>query len=165
MQIRIKPSDIIERCLFLDYKKFILKDYTEAQIKEIIEKDEPFIISEDDAYVIKLLKCVKTTNLIHKFSKNITELVDIKNHIDKEKEVVVISKASLLSDIENFKNSFPTYYNGDENMMESIKEMKVHVDSVLQKINKLEIILIELKNKTKIPCYRSKDVIKILKKW
>lgn len=162
MQIRIKPSDIVERCLFLDYKKYILKDYTEHQIKEIVEKDEPFIISEDDAYVIKLLKCIKTTNLIHRFSVNIMELVDIKNQIYND--VVVISKSSLLYDIENFKNSFPSYYKGDENMMESIKEMKIHVDNLLLKINKLDIIQMELKNKTKIPCFRSKEVIKLLKK-
>ena len=103
MQILIKPVDLIERCLFPNYKKFLLKNNTEEEIKKIVEDNEAFIISEADAYTIGLLKPIKTIDLIHRFTINMSELVELKVIISNDE--LVICKNMVLDDINSFKRS------------------------------------------------------------
>ena len=39
MIITIKPDDIIKRCLWSDYKKFVLKGKTEEEILELYQDE------------------------------------------------------------------------------------------------------------------------------
>ena len=41
MQIIITPEDIIKRCLWLEYKRFCLKDKDDGETKKIIEENKP----------------------------------------------------------------------------------------------------------------------------
>ena len=93
MIITINPHDIIKRCIWSEYKRFILKDKTEDEIIKIVERNEPTVISEEDAYVIGLLKTIETTNLIHRFNLHIDDFLKIKSTINNDK--VIINKSSL----------------------------------------------------------------------
>ena len=38
MIITLTPEDIIKRCLWLEFKKFVLKNKTEKEIEQIVQK-------------------------------------------------------------------------------------------------------------------------------
>lgn len=153
MIITITPEDLIKRCIWNNYKKFILKDYSEKEIEKMILNNEPFSLSEDDAYVIGLLKVVETDNLIHRFKEVINEVIHIKSTIQKvgNGKKVLINKSSLLKECLSFKNHFPTYYNKDKNFMNKIQEVNKYINKKIKEIDNLEIIELEktIKNKKK----------------
>jgi len=160
MNILITPEDIIRRCLFTKYKKFVLKDKTKAEIIRIIEKNEIHSLSENDAYVIGLLKVIETDNLVHRFRLEIEEFVKIKTTVNKDR--VIINKTAILNEIMEFKNRFPEYYVTDNFYQEKINEMKEFIDDVYGKVSDLEVIEITFKDKNYKFVY-SKEVNKILK--
>jgi hypothetical protein len=168
MIITITPEDLIKRCIWNNYKKFILKDYSEKDIEKIISDNEPFSLKEDDAYVIGLLKVVKTDNLIHRFKEVINEVINIKSTIQKvdNSKKVLINKSSLLKECLSFKNHFPVYYNSDENFLIKINEVNKYINKKVKEIDNLEIIELEkiIKNKKKKITYlHSSKVSKLFK--
>ena len=159
MIITIKPDDIIKRCLWSEYKKFVLKGKTEEEIMDIVEKNEPTVISEDDAYVIGLLKILETDNLVHRFNQHILETLQIKSNVFDDG--LYINKNSLIREVVNFKGRFPSYYNPPLNYKKAIDDMVVYVDRIKEKIDLLEVFPYTNKVKT-YDFYNSNQVKKLL---
>jgi len=161
MQILITPEDIIRRCLWTKYKKFVLKDLKKNEIDKIIEENQIVKLSENDAYVIGLLKTIETDNLVHRFNLHIEDFLKIKSTINKEK--VIINKSSLLKEIIEFKDMFPESYKPDSTYQESIDEMKKHVVDIYEKIDQFEILQIPMHDKI-FTYVLSSDVQKLIKR-
>ena len=140
MNILITPDDIIKRCLWHNYVKFVLKTKEQNKISDIVTKNEIISISEDDAYVIGLLKYIKTPNLIHRFNIEINEYITIKSTVINKN--VLINKSILLKEILSFKNRFPTSYNPNDEYAESIKKLNIYLKDIYDKIKKLDDIKI-----------------------
>ena len=81
MILTISIDDIIRRCLWSDYKRFVLKDKNEQEIQTIVKENKPIIISENDAYAIGLLKVIETDNLVHRFTVHMKDMINIKSTI------------------------------------------------------------------------------------
>ena len=91
MQILVTPSDLIKRCLWLEYQRYFLTDQdlttgkrklkSKDEITRIIQEDKPMVLKEDDAFVIGLLKVVETPNVVHRFKDHIEEYLTIKSII------------------------------------------------------------------------------------
>ncbi len=159
MQIIVTPNDIIQRCLWDKYKKFIIYEKNEDDFKKIVEENKPFSLSEEDAYVIGLLKIIETDNLVHRFNENILDILQIKsNVIDDE---LYINKTIITKEVSAYISKFPEYYKPPFNYRQAIDELKKYIETVDKEIGELEII--NVKNKDKIFAYfRSKDVRKCL---
>ena len=159
MQIILTPNDIIQRCLWDKYKKFILYEKTEDEIKKIVEENKPFSITEEDAYAIGLLKIIETDNLVHRFNENILDVLQIKSNIIKDE--LYINKTTLTREVSTYMHKFPDYYKAPFNYKQSIEELKEYIKNIDKSITGLEII--NVKNKDKMfAYYRSKDVRKCL---
>ena len=151
MNIVLTPEDIIRRCLWSEYKKFILKDKNEKEIEEIIKKNQPFSLSENDAYVIGFIKIIETINLIHRFKIHINEVLEVKSTIqevpinedenNKEKKVL-INKSVMLNECITFKDRFPHYYNADSDFNKAVEEVNEFVNLKYQEIDKLETVVL-----------------------
>lgn len=160
MNILITPEDIIKRCLWSKYKKFVLSNYKKVEIEQIIQENEIVTISENDAYVVGLLKVIETDNLVHRFRIEIEEFVKIKTTVNKDR--VIISKNALLNEIREFKYRFPEEYKADKYYQANIDKMKNYVDEVYDKVDNLKIVEIIFKEKIITYVY-SKEVNKIVK--
>jgi len=161
MQILVTPSDIIKRCLWMNFKKFCLNDKTEEEIRLIVNENKPFVISENDAFVVGLLKIVETENIIHRYVLDVKEQLNIKSTIEevvivnmknkvvlnedgsnKTKKCVLFNKNVLLKDTINYKNNFPDFYETDKTFMDSIKKLNEFLDKIVDVYDKLEVISI-----------------------
>jgi hypothetical protein len=160
MQILITPSDIIKRCLFLEYKRFILKDMKEDEIKNIVLEDKPIILKEDDAYVIGLLKIVETPNLIHRFKEHIEEVLKIRSNIVDNKLYIKVN--DILREIINFKNCFPDYFITSFEYKKGIDELKNFIDKLYPEVEKSTITKIPNKDGKIIEYYLSNVVKNLL---
>ena len=159
MQIIITPNDIIQRCLWDKYKKFILYEKSEDDVKKVVEENKPFSLSEEDAYAIGLLKIIETDNLVHRFNENILDILQIKSNIIKDE--LYINRTTIIREISTYMVKFPEYYKPPFNYKQAIEELKKYIDDVDKEISKLEII--NVKNKDKMFVYfRSKDIRKCL---
>lgn len=165
MVITTTPIDMIERCLWSNYKTFVLKEKRDAILREIVEKNEPVVISEEDAYVIGLLNYVKTENLIHRCKMELENVLNIKSTIIKveEEELVVINKSTLLKDVIEFKDRFPHYYIPGEVYKEGIEDLMTFNNELVDKINNLEEynLIIKEKNFTFVLSSALKKLIKL----
>lgn len=140
MNIIVTPNDMIERCLWSKYKRFVLKDCNEDKLKEIVAKNEPAVISEDAAYVIGLLKYVATSNLVHRCKLEIDDILQIKSTMFKRNDVtrVYINKTTILKDVAEFRDRFPSYYNADIDFRNAINDLIAYANKLIADINKLE---------------------------
>jgi len=161
MQIMVYPSDIIKRCLFNKYKKFVLKDMTNVQVDAWIEENKVEVLSENDAFVVGLLKVIETDNLIHRFNLEIIDFLKIKSTINDGR--VLINKSSLLKEIIEFKDMFPEAFKPDLSYQEGIDDMKIYVVDIYNKIEKLEIYEINMRDKI-FTYVLSSDVQKLIKR-
>jgi len=159
MQIIVTPSDIIQRCLWDKYKRYIVYEKPEEEIKKLVEDNKPFSLSEEDAYAIGLLKVIETDNLIHRFNENILDVLQIKSNIIKDE--LYINRTTTLKEISTYMTKFPDYYKAPFNYRQSIEELKKYIEDIDKKVGGLEII--NVKNKDKMFAYfRSKDIRKCL---
>lgn len=159
MQIIVTPNDIIQRCLWDKYKRFILYEKLEEDIKKIVDENKPFSLSEEDAYAIGLLRIIETDNLVHRFNENILDILQIKSNIIKDE--LYINKTTIIREVSTYMNKFPEYYKPPFNYKQSIDDLKKYIEYVDKEISKLEII--NVKNKDKMFAYfRSKDIRKCL---
>jgi len=159
MQIIITPNDIIQRCLWDKYKRYIVYEKSEEEIKKLVDENKPFSLSEEDAYAIGLLKIIETDNLIHRFNENIVDILQIKSNIIKDE--LYINRTTTLKEISTYMNKFPEYYKAPFNYKQAIDELKKYIIEVDKKVNELEII--NVKNKDKMFAYfRSKEIRKCL---
>jgi len=161
MQILITPEDIIKRCLFTKYKKFVLKSMKQFEIDEWIEENKPEVISENDAFVVGLLKTIETDNLVHRFRLFIEDFLKVKSTINSEK--VIINKSALLKEIIEFKDMFPVAYVAESLYQKKIDEMKKFVVEIYGKVEKLDIIEIMVHDKT-FTYILSADIQKMIKR-
>ena len=161
MQILITPEDIIKRCLFTKYTKFVLKDMKSIEIDKWVEENKPEVISENDAYVIGLLKTIETDNLVHRFRLYLEDFLKVKSTINNDK--VIINKSSILKEIIEFKDMFPVSYVASDSYQVIIDDMKKFVIDVYEKVEKLNIIEIMMHDKT-FTYVLSADIQKIIKR-
>jgi len=146
MNILVSPSDIIKRTLWSNYKKFVLYDKNEEEIKKLVEEDSPSVISEHDAYVIGLLKCVETDNLIHRFNQQVNEILQLKSiQVD---ELLLVNKNAILKEIVQFKNRFPIYANLPSNYKKGIEDLNEYLERVKTNTEKLEVRVVKNKDKS-----------------
>lgn len=164
MQITITPNDIIERCLWTEFRKFCLKDVKNSEIENIVKENKTLVISENDAYVIGLLKIVNTDNLVHRFKQHINELLDIRSIIFENG--VYINKTILMRESLLFKDRFPVSYEPDISFRKSLQEMNDFINLTVKEFEKLEVIEIERKIKgqlRKYNCIKSTQIAKLVK--
>ena len=160
MQIIITPNDIIQRCLWDKYKKYVLHDLKEEDIQKLVEDNKPISLSENDAYAIGLLKIIETDNLVHRFNENILDALQIKSNIIKDE--LYINKNVILKEISTYMEKFPKYYKAPFNYKESLIELEKYTNIIQEAVSDLEIT--NVKNREKIFLYyMSKDVRKCLK--
>lgn len=160
MKIIVTPEDIILRCLWSNYKRFVLFDKTETDIKDIIEKNETIIISENDAYAIGLLKVIETDNFIHRFNQHILEILQIKSNIFNDE--IFINRNVILKELSSYKNRFPKYYQPIITYKLAIDDLTVYIDELAINIEKLDITKQMTKDK-EYEYYLSKQIKKLLK--
>ena len=160
MDIIIKPEDLIKRCLWSKYKKFVLKNKTDDEINIIIQENKPERLKENDAYVIGLLKVVETENITHRFKLHIHDFLKIKSTINNDK--VMINKSSLLKEMIEFKDMFPDAYKPDKIYQEEIDKMKVFVMNVYSQIEKFDTIEIVMRDNKTYTYILSNEVNKLI---
>lgn len=159
MIITVTPEDIIKRCLWSDYKRFVLKKQTEEEIKQIIDENKPIVLSENDAYVIGLLKVIETDNLIHRFVVHMKDVINIKSNIfDKN---VYLSVRIVENELDNFKKRFPEYWEANSVYEKSIFELGEFINNLKELVEELEVFEFKIKDR-KVKYYQSKDIKKIL---
>lgn len=156
MIISIKPSDIIKRCLWLEYKRFCLKDKTDDEINLILEENKPTIIKEEDAYVIGLLKVVDTPHIVHRFKEHIKEILLIRSNMFNNKLYII--KSVALKEISSFKLRFPNGYKPPFEYKTGIENMYKFVDYVCQEVEKLPTS--QFQSQDKIYTYISSNSIR-----
>lgn len=164
MRIFITPIDIIERCLWCNYKRFILKEKDETILKDIIEKNEEREINENDAYVIGLLKYIKTENLVHRFKLEIEEMVKIKSTIIKmeTKNMVMVNKNIIIKDIIEFRDRFPNYDTMESSYKKAVDELLSFIEKILNDISIIQSHELTIKDK-KYTYIQSNDINKLIK--
>lgn len=161
----LTPESIIKRCLWMNFKKFVLKNKSEEEIQRIVEENKPFELLENDAYVIGLLRIVETDNLVHRFNVDIEETLRVKStihEINGDKKVLV-SKSSILKETLLFKNNFPEYYKPDTVYQKSIEDVADHVNKLYKEFCALEDISVTIKDKN-YTFVLTADIRKILKR-
>lgn len=161
--IMTTPHDIIKRGLWLEYKKFMLKNKKEVDIQKFVEENKPIILAENDAYVVGLLKIVETDNLIHRFNKDMEEFLQIRSTIEDKK--VLIVKSVLLKEILTYKNRFPEYFIPNILYKSAIEDLYTYINTKYDEFNDLEeLVYVKNSNGTekKITYIQSNQVKKIL---
>jgi len=152
-------EDIIRRCLWSDYKKFVLKDKSEQEIELLIKENKPVALTENDAYAIGLLKVIETDNLIHRFTVHIKEMINIKSTIfDKN---VYISVKIVENELESFKKRFPDYWVADPVYKRAIEELITYINNLQSLIKTFEIFEFKIKEK-KVRYFQSRDIKKMI---
>ena len=160
MDIFITPSDIIKRCLFLEWKRFCLRDKTDEEIKNIILEDSIINLKEEDAFVIGLLKIVDTPNLIHRFKEYIEDFLKIRSSIVNNR--LYIRSSDILKEVILFKNCFPDYFNPSFEYKQGIDDLKEFIDKIYPQIEKLPITDIPNKEDKMIEHYSSNSIKTLL---
>lgn len=159
MIITISIDDIIRRCLFSDYKRFVLKDKSEQEIQLLVKENKPIVLTENDGYAIGLLKVIETDNLIHRFTVHMKEMINIKSNIfDKN---VYMSVKIVENELESFKKRFPDYWNADTVYEKSISDLITHIVQLQALIKTFEIFEFKIKDK-KVRYFQSKDIKKMI---
>ncbi len=156
------PSDIIKRCLFSKYKRFVLKGMNKEEIDKWIEEDKPEVISENDAYVIGLLKIIESDNLVHRFNIFIEDFLKIKSTINDDK--VMINKSSVMKEILEFKDMFPEKFQPSRSYQEGINEMKKYVVDIYESVDKLNTIQITMRDSKVYTYVLSSEIQKMIKR-
>jgi hypothetical protein len=153
------PNDIIERCLWDKYKRFVLYDLTETEVKTLVEENLPVSLSEEDAFAIGLLKVIETDNLIHRFNENMLEILQVKSNIINDE--LFINKTSVLKEISSYLNKFPEYFKANFNYKKAIEELKDYIVKIESQVSELPEKPVKQKDKTFI-YLNSKDIRKCL---
>lgn len=159
MIITVTPEDLIRRCLWSDYKRFVLKDKSEQEIQILIKENKPIVLTENDAYAIGLLKVIETDNLVHRFTVHMKEMINIKSNIfDKN---VYMAVKIVENELESFKKRFPEYWTPDSIYQKSIMELNAHITNLQEMTKTFEIFEFKIKDK-KVKYFQSKDIKKMI---
>lgn len=159
MIITVTPEDLIRRCLWSDYKRFVLKNKSEPEIQIIVKENKPIVLTENDGYAIGLLKVIETDNLVHRFIVHMKEMINIKSTIfDKN---VFISVKIVENELESFKKRFPDYWQADKTYQNSIEELVKYINNLEEIVKSFEIFEFKVKEK-KVRYFQSKDIKKMI---
>ena len=159
MVISLNIEDLIRRCLWSDFKRFVLKDKSDQEIQLIVKENKQIVLTENDAYAIGLLKVIETDNLIHRFIVHMKEMINIKSTIfDKN---VYMSVKIVENELESFKKRFPEYWVADAVYSKSIEELNIHITKLQALIKTFEIFEFKIKDK-KVRYFQSKDIKKMI---
>jgi hypothetical protein len=159
LNIILTPEDLIKRCLWSDYKRFVLKDKSEQEIQSLVKENKPVVLSENDGYAIGLLKVIETDNLIHRFIVHMKEMINIKSTIfDKS---VYISVRIVENELESFKKRFPEYWESDRVYEKSIQDLINYINNLQLLTKTFEVFEFKIKEK-KIRYFQSKDIKKMI---
>ena len=159
MIISLNIEDIIRRCLWSDYKRFVLKDKSDQEIQLLVKENKPIVLSENDAYAIGLLRVIETDNLVHRFTVHMKEMINIKSTIfDKN---VYMSVKIVENELESFKKRFPEYWVADTVYEKSIIAVIAHIVKLQELIKTFEIFEFKIKDK-KVRYFSSKDIKKMI---
>lgn len=159
MIITVTPEDLIKRCLWSDYKRFVLKDKSELEVQQIVKENKPISLTENDGYAIGLLKVIETDNLIHRFIVHMKDVINIKSSIfDKN---VYLSVKIVENELESFKKRFPEYWDSDVVYKSAIEDLIVFITELQETIKSFEIYEFKVKEK-KVRYYASKDIKKLI---
>ena len=159
MIITVTPEDLIRRCLFSDYKRFVLKDKSEQEVQLLVKENKPIALTENDAYAIGLLKIIETDNLVHRFTVHMKDMINIKSTIfDKN---VYMSVKIVENELESFKKRFPEYWVADSVYEKSIEDVNTHILKLQALIKTFEIFEFKIKDK-KVRYFQSKDIKKMI---
>ena len=167
MNILVTPSDLIKRCLWLEYQRYFLsvqdpitgkkKLKPKDEITKFIQEDKPMVLKEEDAFVIGLLKVVETPHIVYRFKDHIEDYLKIKSSIINNR--LWILKNIILKEIITFKDCFPEEYNAPFEYKKGIEDMKKFVDNLYSEIEKIEPTKITDKDE-KIKDYVSSNQVK-----
>jgi hypothetical protein len=142
MTITLTPHDLIERCLWFDYEYYILKDLSAGDKAVIVRENKQFTITERDAFVINLLKCIHTDNLVHKMNQFLQDQVVLRHVVDAEGRKLV-SRDVMLEQIARFRKQFPASYEPNQKWKNAIHDVERYTDELKAKIMLLQTTLIE----------------------
>lgn len=141
MRILIKPTDIIERTLWSEFAYRVMSKYIgNKTVKEFIEQNEEFEMHENDALVIKLLRCVETENLSHRFNQHLEEQCNIKAFIDNKSDHddYMVKESHLKSMIEDFRDQFPEEWEPDKVYAKALEDLMEYLKYWLEKWEEFE---------------------------
>lgn len=159
MIITVNLEDLIRRCLWSDYKRFVLKDKSEQEIQQLVKENKPIVLTENDAYAIGLLKIIETDNLVHRFILHMREMINIKSTIfDKN---VYLAVRIVENELDSFKKRFPEYWEADPVYKKSIEELIVYINQLQALIKTFEVFEFKIKEK-KVRYFQSKDIKKMI---
>jgi len=156
MKILIKPSEIIERCLWDEYERYCLSKLNKAQINQIILNDEEFEISEKDAFVINLTNVIYTDNVAYKLQQYLKSCVMNKSFEYNKSNYM--QKDMILMSIDDFYKKFPKIYleHYDNEFTDGLKNIK-DINKIISKIQNLKETIIQ-----DIPCVVCGPLIKFI---
>lgn len=142
MEIKIKPSELIERFIWDKYVYYCLSDNNKSEIQEIIENNLEINISEEDSFVIGLTNVIYTDELLYKFKQYILDVLFNKNtEYDRR---LYVNKQLLLDNIIIFKNKIPQNYISDNIIFnKNLNEIQDKYEIFAIYIDNLEITLID----------------------
>jgi hypothetical protein len=159
MIITVTPEDLIRRCLWSDFKRFVLKDKSEQEIQLFVKENKPIVLTEEQAYAIGLLKIIETDNLVHRFTVHMKEMIIQKSTIfDKN---VYISVKIIENELESFKKRFPDYWVSDSTYEKAIFDVNNHIVNLQALIKTFEIFEFKVKDK-KVRYFQSRDIKKMI---
>jgi len=159
MIISVSVDDIIRRCLWSDYKRFVLKEKSEQEIQLLVKENKPIVLTENDGYAIGLLKVIETDNLVHRFTVHMKDMINIKSTIfDKN---VYMSVKIVENELESFKKRFPEYWEADSAYEKGVIDLNDHIIKLQALIKTFEIFEFKIKDK-KVRYFQSKDIKKMI---
>lgn len=157
MKILIKPSEIIERCIWDEYVRFALKDkYNKEEIRNIIEANEEFEIDESMAFVIGLLNRIYTPNIIYKLNQSLKS--DLENKSVVVEKRLQINKDILEDSALKFIKKIPAGYVSDDILFnKNLEKLENIITLFIYNINQLGTTT--FKNVSMVKCKQVKKII------
>jgi hypothetical protein len=162
MEIKLKPTDIIERFLWDKYEYFCLEEKSNLEIANIIKLNEEFIISENDAFVIGLINVIYTPEVIYKFKQFLLGLLSNKSFefedtADNRKKLF-INPQLFVQSINTFKNKIPKNWTSTDIEFNNLcLQLPEKYTQFIENLEKLDILLIQ-----DFPCVKCAQVKKII---
>lgn len=159
MRILIKPSEIVELCLWDNYERYFIKKKENFDADKFFKENKEIELSEKECYVIGLTKVVTSHKISTKFNEYVYYIMGNKS-ITSEDGSVLVKKNALLEGLEKFKTKFPEEYKPNKVYKKSIDVTFDYIDEMLKKLNKLTVI--KVKNDFGISEYYSINAVKKL---
>lgn len=143
MKIVVTPGDLIERCVWDQYHRFVLRGKVRKKdIDELLKKNEEFEIDEKTAFVIGLLNRIHTPFLTYKLNQELkADLENKSTHIEKE-DRYYINKYNLEDTAHLFLRKFPKEYESKSLVFRrELEKLPELIEIFIYNLNQLESIM------------------------